>query len=127
MGNIIKKLVLLNFMDMMISVSVIFYNAYNSECDYNYGYFVDIEEKTFPVNLKVTSKGFEIYRFIIVQYSISSASGCMIVFQFRHTIFLGLQRICTSFTNKTYIHQKGTRVPSYIFFTMIMLAMRSSN
>ena len=30
LGNIIKKLVLLNFMDMMRSVSVIFYNAYNS-------------------------------------------------------------------------------------------------
>ena len=53
---------------------------------------MDIEEKTFPVNLKVTSKGFEIYRFIIVQYSISSASGCMIVFQFQTYYFPGFTK-----------------------------------
>ena len=50
---------------------------------------MDIEEKKFPVKLKVTSKGFDIYRFIIVQYSISSESGRMIVFQFQTYYFLG--------------------------------------
>ena len=53
---------------------------------------MDIEEKTFPVKLKVTSKGFDIYRFIIVQYFISSESGRMIVFQFQTYYFSGLTK-----------------------------------
>ena len=51
-----------------------------------------IEEKTFPVKLKVTSKGVEIYRFIIIQYYIISESGRMIVFQFQTYYFPGLTK-----------------------------------
>ena len=37
-----------------------------------------IEEKTFPINLKVIAKRLEISGFGIVEYSVGSESGCMI-------------------------------------------------
>ena len=38
-----------------------------------------LEEKTFPINIKVIAKGLEIYLLGIVEYSIRSESGRMIV------------------------------------------------
>ena len=53
---------------------------------------MDIEDKTSPIKLRVTAKGFEIYIFIIVQYYIISESGRMIVFQFQTYYFPGLTK-----------------------------------
>ena len=68
-------------MVMVSSVSVIFDTGYNSSCSYNKGYFVKLEEKIFPINLKGIAKGLDIYGFGIVEYSAGGESGRMIVLQ----------------------------------------------
>ena len=40
---------------------------------------VDLEEKTFPRNIKGIFKGLDIYVYGIVDYSIISESGCMVL------------------------------------------------
>ena len=76
--NIIKKLIYSNFMGMVISVSVIFDTGDAYSCSSNKGYFLKLEEKNFPINLKGIAKGIEIYGFGIVEYSVRSESGSMI-------------------------------------------------
>ena len=76
--DIIKKLVSSNFMGMVSSVSVIYDTRDNDSCSSNKGDFVNLEEKTFPINLKCISKFLEIYGFGIVEYSVRSESGFMI-------------------------------------------------
>ena len=56
----INKLVSSNFMGMVSSVSVIFYTGDTYSYHYNKGEYVNIEEKTFPRNLKGIAKGLEI-------------------------------------------------------------------
>ena len=65
-------------MVMVRSVSVIFDTVPNYSCSSNKGYFVKIEKKTSPINLKGIAKGFQIYGFGIVEYSVRSESGSMI-------------------------------------------------
>ena len=43
------------------------------------GESMKIEEKMFPRNIKGIAEWLEIYRFVIVKYSVSSKSGCMIM------------------------------------------------
>ena len=78
LGYIIKHLVSLNFMGMVRSVSVIFDTGDTYSCSSNKGYFVNLEEKKFPRNLKGIAKSIEIYGFGIVEYSVRSKSGRMI-------------------------------------------------
>ena len=61
-----------------MSVSFIFDTGATYSRSYNKWYFVNIEEKKFPRNLKCTKKGFEISGFSIVSYSARSESGCTI-------------------------------------------------
>ena len=76
--DIINKLVFSNFMGTVSSVSVIFDSGATYSCSSNKGYFVNLEEKTFPGNIKSTGKGLDISFFGIVQYYIKSESGRMI-------------------------------------------------
>ena len=78
MGVIIKKLVSSNFMGMVSSVSVIFDTGATYSYSSNKGYFVNLEEKKFPRNLKGIAKSIEISGFGIVEYSVRSKSGRMI-------------------------------------------------
>ena len=66
--NRIKKLVSSKFMGMVSSFSVIFDTEDTYSCYSNKGYFVKLEEKTSPINLKGISKGLDIYGFGIVEY-----------------------------------------------------------
>ena len=66
-------------MGMVISVSVIFDTGDTYSCSSNRGDFVKLEDKLFPKMLKGISKGLEISRFGIVEYSVRSESGRMIV------------------------------------------------
>ena len=79
LGNRINKLVSSNFMGIVISVSVIFDTGATYSCSSNRGDFVKLEEKIPPQNLKVIAKGLDISGFGIVQYSIRSEGGRMIV------------------------------------------------
>ena len=72
LGDRIKKLFSSNFVGMLISVSVIFYTGATYSCSYNKGYFLNLEEKIFPRNIKYTAKGLDIYGFGIVKYSVRS-------------------------------------------------------
>ena len=87
--------------------------------------FLKLEDKTFPRNLKGIAKGHDISGFGIAQYSVRSEIGRMIAFRDQTYYFPGYQMICASFTHKEFAHQNYTRVPSYLFVTMIMMVMRS--
>ena len=88
----IKKLVSSDFMGMLRSVSVIFDTGDTYSCSYNKGYFVKLEEKTFPRNLKGIAKGLKIYRFGIVEYSFRIESGRMIALRSRAYYVTGLPK-----------------------------------
>ena len=45
------------------------------------GDFVKLEDKMFPINIKVISKGLEIPGFGVIKYSVNSESGCKIALQ----------------------------------------------
>ena len=60
LGNRIKKLVSSKFMVMVRSVSVIFDTGDTYSCFSNKGYFVELEEKTFPRKLKGIENALEI-------------------------------------------------------------------
>ena len=79
LGDRIKKLVSSNFMGMVGSVSVIFDTGATYSCSSNKGYFVKLKEKNFPRKIKGISKDLEISGFGIVEYSVRSESGSMIV------------------------------------------------
>ena len=66
LGYRLKKLVSSNFMDTVISVSVIFDTVANYSCSSNKGEFLKLEEKMFPSNLKGMAKGHRIFGFGIV-------------------------------------------------------------
>ena len=65
-------------MGMVISVSVIFDTRATYSCPFNKGYFVKLEEKKSPRNLKGIAKGLEICGLGIVENSGRSESGRMI-------------------------------------------------
>ena len=92
MGYRIKKLVSSNFVSMVSSVSVIFDNGDTYPCSSNKGYFVGLEEKIFPRNLKGIEKGLEIYGFRIVKYSVRSKSERMIVLRSQEYYVPGLPK-----------------------------------
>ena len=66
-------------MVMVRLVSVIFYTGDTHSCSFNKGDFFKLEKKTFPRKLKGIAKNLGIYGFGIVEYSVSSESGRMIV------------------------------------------------
>ena len=68
-------------MGMVISVSVILDTGDNYACSSNKGYFMDLEDKTFPRKLKGIEKGLEISGFGIIEYYVRSESGRMISLQ----------------------------------------------
>ena len=59
-------------MGTVISVSVIFYTGATYSCYSNKRYFVKLEERTFPRNIKGTAKGLEISGFGIAEYYVRS-------------------------------------------------------
>ena len=65
-------------MGMVRSVSVILDTGATYPRPSDNGRFVNLEENTFPRNLKVTAKGLEISEFGIVEYYIISESEHMI-------------------------------------------------
>ena len=103
-------------MGMVSSVSIIFDTGATYLCYSNKGYFVKLEEKTFPRNLKGISKGLEISGFWIVEYSIRSESGCMIALQDQAYYVPGLPKDLRIiypqgiFTSEGY---KGTFIAQY--------------
>ena len=78
LGYIIKKLVSSNFMGMARSVLVIFDTGDTYSFYSNKGDFLELEENTFPRNIKGIAKGLEVSGFGIVEYSARSESGHMI-------------------------------------------------
>ena len=66
-------------MGMVSSVSVIFDTGATYSCSSKKGDFVKLEEKKFPRNIKGIAKGLEISGFGIVEYSVRSESGRMIL------------------------------------------------
>ena len=62
--NRIKKLVSSNFMVILSSVSVTFYTGATYSCSSKKWYFMKLEYKKFPRNLKGIAKGLEISRFL---------------------------------------------------------------
>ena len=66
-------------MGMMTSVSVIFVNVETYSCSSNKIYCVDIEYKIYPINIKGIDKFLDIYGFSIVEYSVRSESGRIIM------------------------------------------------
>ena len=124
LGNIINKLISSNFMGMVISVSVIFDTGATYSCYYNKGDFVKLEDKKFPINLKVIEKGLEISGFGIVEYSVRSESGRMIAIRAQEYImFVGYQSIFASLPHKAFTHKKDKRVPSSLIFMMSKMVM----
>ena len=92
-------------MGMVKSVSVIFDTVATYSCSSNKGDFVKLEEKNSPIKLKGIAKVLEISGFGIVEYSIRSESGSIIVLWAQAYYFPGLpkdfciiypQGICTS-------------------------------
>ena len=92
-------------MGMVISVSVIFDTVVTYSCSSNKDNVLKLEEKTSPRNLKVISKGLEIYGFGVVEYSVRSEIGRMIALRNQAYYVPGLpkyfciiypQGICTS-------------------------------
>ena len=79
LGNRIKKLVSSNFMGMVRSVSVIFYTGSNFPCSSKKLDFVNLEEETFPINTKDIANRLDVYGFGIVEYSVRSESGHIIL------------------------------------------------
>ena len=66
LGNRINNLVSSNFMAVVRSVSVIFDTGTTYSCSSNKGYFVELEEKTFPRKTKGIAKVLSIFLFGIV-------------------------------------------------------------
>ena len=92
-------------MGIVISLSVIFDTGDTYSCSSKKGDFVKLEEKMFPINIKGIAKGLEIFGFGIVEYSVRSESGHMIVLRAQAYYVPGLpkdlriispQGICTS-------------------------------
>ena len=81
LGYRINKLVFSKFMGMVSSFSVIFDTGANHSRSSDKGYFVKLEEKKPPRNIKGISKGLEISGFGIVEYSVRSESGHIISLQ----------------------------------------------
>ena len=79
-------------MGMVSSVSVTFDNGYTYSCSSNKGDFVNIEENTFPRNLKGIAKGLDISGFGIVRYSVRSESVRMISFRAKEYYVPGLPK-----------------------------------
>ena len=92
LGNLIKKLISSNFMGMVSSVSVIFDTGANYSGPSDKGYFLKLEEKKPPINIKGISKGLEISGFGIVEYSVRSESGRMIVLRAQAYYVPGLRK-----------------------------------
>ena len=76
----------------MISVSVIFDNGDTYSCYSKKGDFVKIEEKKLPRKLKGISKGLDISRFGIVEYSLRSENGRMIAIRDQAYYISGLPK-----------------------------------
>ena len=77
---------------MVSSVSVISDTVYNYSCSSNKGYFVKLEEKMFPINLKGIAKGLDISGFRIVKYYIRSESGRIIALRDQSYYVPGLSK-----------------------------------
>ena len=92
LGDRIKRLVSYNFMSTVIPVSVIFDTGDTYSCSSNKGEFVNLEEKTLPINIKGIEKGLDIYGFRIVEYSVRSESGRMIALRAQEYYFPGLPK-----------------------------------
>ena len=73
-------------------VSVIFDTGDTYSCSSNKGEFVKLEEKTPPKKIKGIEKGLDIYRFGIVEYSVRSESGRMIVLRDQAYYVTGLPK-----------------------------------
>ena len=56
------------------------------------GGFVDLEEGIYPGKLKVITRGLEISVFVVVDYSLRSESGCMIVLGYQAYSVTGLPK-----------------------------------
>ena len=65
-------------MGIMTAVSVIFNTGYTYSFPFIKAYFVDLEEKIFPIKLKVIAKGLDISGFGTVEYSTMSEIGHII-------------------------------------------------
>ena len=65
-------------MGIVSSVSFIFDTRDTYSCSFHKGYFVKLEEKIFPRNIKGIAKFLEISGFGIVKYSIRSEIGRML-------------------------------------------------
>ena len=90
---------------MVSSASVTFDTGSTYSCYYNKGYFVKLEDNTWPRNIKGIEKGLDISGFGIVKYSVRSESGCIIALWDQEYYVPGLpkdlriiypQGICTS-------------------------------
>ena len=79
-------------MGMVRSFSVIFDNGATYSCYSKKGYFVKLEEKKFPRNIKGIAKGIEISGFGIVEYSVRSQSGRMIALRSQEYYVPGLPK-----------------------------------
>ena len=77
---------------MMSSVSAIFDTGATYSCSSNKRYFVDLEKKMFPRNLKGISKGLDIYGFGIIDYYISIEIGPMIALRYQLYYIPGLSK-----------------------------------
>ena len=77
-------------MGVVSSVSVIFDTGTTYSCSYNQEYFMKLEEKTFSRKLKGIAKGFEIYGFGIIGYSVRSKIRSMIELRYQAYYVPGL-------------------------------------
>ena len=90
LGDKINNLVSSNFMGMVISISVISNTGSTCSCSSKNGYFLYLEEKMLPINLKGIEKVLEIYGFGIVKYYFRSESGSMIALRDQSYYVTGL-------------------------------------
>ena len=110
-------------MGMVSSVSVIFDTGDTYSCSSNKVDFVNLEEKTFPRNLKCTAKGLEISGFGIVEYSFRSESGRIIALRAQAYYVPGLPKYLRIIspqgilTSEVY---KGTFI-AHFFMNMIVM------
>ena len=84
-----------------------------------------LEEKKFPRKLKGIAKGLEISGFGIVEYSVRSESARMIALRAPEYYVPSFPKDLRSFPLKAFVHQKDTRVTSYIIVMMSKMVMRS--
>ena len=103
-------------MGMLRSVSVIFDTVSNSACSSNKGYFVKVEEKMSPRKFKGIAKGLEISVFLIVEYSVRSENGRIIVLRYQEYYVPGLPKyLCIIYPK--FIHTpegyKGTFIAHF--------------